>query len=170
MDGKIELAVSVISTTTSRWEQLAREIPDDLFCLKPTPVEWSALECLVHLIDTEMVFQSRLEAFLRGDVSLPAFNPDLEGTKLKGSVTPVQLALDFTVKRSSGLTALKKIKPTDLDRTSHHAELGLVTLLQMVNEWAGHDLNHTMQAERALMQPFIDGCGAWSVYFKDHKF
>ena len=26
--------------------------------------------------------------------------------------------------------------------------------------WAAHDLNHTMQAERALMQPFIAGSGA----------
>lgn len=169
MDGNFMLAVSVITTTASRWEQIAREIPVDLFCLKPTPMEWSALECLVHLIDTEMLFQSRLEAFLRGENSLPAFDPDLEGTKLKGSVTPVQLALDFTVKRSSGLTALKTLKLADLDRTSHHAELGLVTLLQMVNEWAAHDLNHTMQAERALMQPFIEGCGAWSLYFTHHQ-
>jgi hypothetical protein len=27
---------------------------------------------------------------------------------------------------------------------------------------------HTVQAERALMQPFIQGCGPWQVYFTDH--
>lgn len=170
MNGNLVQALSIISTTASRWEQLARETPAELFCLKPTPAEWSALECLVHIIDTEKIFKSRLEAFLRGDNSLPAFDPDLEGTKLISSITPVQMALDFTVKRSTCLTALKKLEPSDLDRTSHHAELGLVTLGQMINEWAGHDLNHTMQAERALMQPFIEGCGAWVVYFKQHQF
>jgi hypothetical protein len=27
---------------------------------------------------------------------------------------------------------------------------------------------HTIQAERALMQPFIQGSGPWQVYFQDH--
>lgn len=39
---------------------------------------------------------------------------------------------------------------------------------EMVNEWAGHDLNHTVQAERAIMQPFVRGCGPWQKYFSDH--
>jgi hypothetical protein len=170
MDGNFVQAVSVISTTAARWEQMAREIPAELLSRKPTPAEWSAIECLVHMIDTETLFHSRLQAFLQGDDKLPAFDPDVEGTKLKGNITPLQLTLDFSVKRSASLTAIKMLKPSDLERTSHHAELGLVTLLQMVNEWAAHDLNHTMQAERALMQPFIDGCGSWVVYFKQHRY
>jgi hypothetical protein len=27
---------------------------------------------------------------------------------------------------------------------------------------------HTVQAERAMMQPFIRGCGPWLKYFVDH--
>jgi hypothetical protein len=27
---------------------------------------------------------------------------------------------------------------------------------------------HTVQGERALMQPFIAGCGAWQSYFTAH--
>jgi hypothetical protein len=38
----------------------------------------------------------------------------------------------------------------------------------MLSEWAAHDLNHTIQAERALMQPFLLECGPWIVYFQDH--
>jgi hypothetical protein len=35
---------------------------------------------------------------------------------------------------------------------------------------AAHDLNHTVQAERALMQPFIAGSGPWRTagVFADH--
>jgi hypothetical protein len=29
----------------------------------------------------------------------------------------------------------------------------------MIHEWAAHDLMHTIQGERALMQPFIADCG-----------
>jgi hypothetical protein len=41
----------------------------------------------------------------------------------------------------------------------------------LLHEWGGHDLMHLVQAEQALMQPFIDGdgCGPWEVYFTQHK-
>ncbi len=51
---------------------------------------------------------------------------------------------------------------------ARHAELGMVSLGDMVHEWAAHDLNHTVQAERAIMQPFILGSGPWRVYFQDY--
>src|SRR5260221_14319361 len=38
----------------------------------------------------------------------------------------------------------------------------------LVHEWAAHDLMHTVQAERALMQPFVVGSGPWRSYFADH--
>jgi hypothetical protein len=40
-----------------------------------------------------------------------------------------------------------------------HAELGLVTLDELIHEWAAHDLMHIIQRERALMQPYIADCG-----------
>jgi hypothetical protein len=42
----------------------------------------------------------------------------------------------------------------------------------MIHQWAAHDLNHTVQAERALMQPFIAGPGPWRAAgnFADHDF
>jgi len=59
-------------------------------------------------------------------------------------------------------------KWTPLPRTARHQELGPVTLEQLLHEWAAHDLMHTVQAERALMRPFIEGCGPWRPYFADH--
>jgi hypothetical protein len=44
----------------------------------------------------------------------------------------------------------------------------MVTLSEMLHEWAGHDLMHTVQGERAILQPFIEGCGPWKPYFADH--
>ena len=66
------------------------------------------------------------------------------------------------------LKLVDQITPADLDRQATHAELGLVSLSELLHEWGGHDLMHTVQAEQAIMQPFIDGCGAWRVYFLDH--
>ena len=63
-----------------------------------------------------------------------------------------------------------RIVPRDdaMQGLARHAELGHVTLAQFLNEWAAHDFNHTVQAERAIMQPFISGSGPWRFYFADH--
>jgi hypothetical protein len=125
------------------------------------------LECLQHLIDIERVFFFRLDSLLRGQ-DFPAFNPDKDGTPFKEGMNPADLVSHFAGLRDASLAALQRIGPADLERTVRHQELGLVTLGQMLHEWAGHDLMHTIQAERALMQPFIEGCGPWQVYFQDH--
>jgi hypothetical protein len=78
------------------------------------------------------------------------------------------MAAEFARLREGSLEALKKVSEADLLRKARHSELGMVTLGELLHEWAAHDLNHTVQAEKALMQPFIAGSGAWRVYFKDH--
>lgn len=139
---------------------------DDLLNRSPAPGEWSALECLQHLLDTERyVFPVRVRLFLTGR-DLTAFNPDDEGTSYQKS--PAELAAEFASLRADSLKVVARISQADLALTARHSELGLVSLGEMMNEWAAHDLMHTVQAERAMMQPFISGSGAWRVYFRDH--
>ncbi len=78
------------------------------------------------------------------------------------------MAAEFARLRAGSLALLSKIGEGDLNRTARHQELGMVTLGEMIHEWAGHDLMHTVQGERAILQPFIDGCGPWKRYFSDH--
>lgn len=157
---------SVLSTTPARWLAITSSLPADLLARQPSPGEWSALECLGHLLDTERyVFPVRVEHFLAGR-DLEAFNPDTQGSALVQS--PTEMAAEFARLRESSLAALKKVGEADLLRTARHSELGVVTLGEMLHQWAAHDLNHTIQAERALMQPLIAGSGPWRGYFKDH--
>jgi hypothetical protein len=141
-------------------------ISNDLLSRAPAPGEWSALECQQHLLDTERyVFPVRVQLFLTGR-DLAAFNPDEEGTSYQQS--PAELAAEFASLRADSLKTLANVSQADLALIARHSELGVVTLGEMLNEWAAHDLMHTVQAERALMQPFITGSGAWRVYFQDH--
>ncbi len=160
-------ASDVLSTNPARWASLTQTVSLDLLSLPPAPGEWSALECLQHLIDTEPVFQFRVDAFLAGQ-DFPDFDPDTQGTKPDARRTPADLAAEYARLRAASLGALARLTPGDLGRQAMHQELGRVTLSEMVHEWAAHDLMHTVQAERALMQPFIRGCGPWLKYFKDH--
>ncbi|GIV96751.1 MAG: hypothetical protein KatS3mg057_1408 [Herpetosiphonaceae bacterium] len=167
MDNIIAYVRAVLSTTPARWQSLTETLPADLLRRPPAPNEWSALECLQHLVDTEQIFSVRVRHFLAGQ-DFPAFDPDTEGTRLSTEQSPSSLAATFARYRAASLDLLAQLTPGDLARSVRHSELGPVTLGEMLHEWAAHDLMHTVQAERALMQPFIAGCGPWRPYFTDH--
>ena len=164
----IRSASAVLQATPARWNELAASLQASLLARPPKEGEWYALECLQHLVDTERwVFPSRLEHFLAVR-DFPAYDPNRQGSKIEAATTPAALAEGFSQLRQKSLEALGRISEADLGRTAVHAELGLVTLAEMLHEWAAHDLMHTVQAEQALMQPFIQHCGPWQVYFADH--
>ena len=170
MDDLLWQVQAVLSTTAARWLSLTETLPVELLTRAPAPHEWSALECLQHLLDTEqMVFPIRLQALLAGR-DFAAFDPDAEGTVLSPNQSPAEVATTFAQCRATSLALFAQVTMPDLSRTARHAELGVVTLAELLYEWAGHDLMHTVQAERALMQPFIAGSGTWRSYFADHDF
>ena len=76
MDELIPRVREVLSTTPGRWEALAGSIQLELLRRRPTPDDWSALECLQHILDAEIgAFGVRLAAFMDGR-DLTAFDPD----------------------------------------------------------------------------------------------
>jgi hypothetical protein len=167
MENILDWTRAVLITTPSRWENLTQTLPAELLTRSPAPGEWCALECLQHIMDAENVIAARLKHFLAGQ-DFPAFDPDKEGTRLSATPSPAEMTAHFTRLRKDSLASLAAITRDDLNRRVRHAELGIVSLDEMVHEWAAHDLDHTVQAERAVMQPFILGCGPWQVYFKDN--
>ncbi len=167
MENILNWARAVFITTPLRWESMAHTLPVELLSRPPAAGEWSALDCLQHLLDTEVIFNTRVKCFLAGQ-DFPAFDPDKEGTRLGSTPSPLEMTARFTRLRQYSLDSLETITADDLKRRARHAELGMVALDEMVHEWAAHDLNHTVQAERAVMQPFILGSGPWQIYFQDH--
>ena len=164
----IQNITSILRNTPLRWESLASSLPPELLWRKPALAEWSALECLQHLVDTELyVFPLRARCFLAGENFSP-FDPDLQGSVGKAQPEPLELVGELKQLRIASISLLESVTQGDTSRRAVHPELGPVTLAELLNEWAAHDLMHTVQAERALMQPFIAGCGPWQVYFKDH--
>jgi hypothetical protein len=168
VDDLIARVQEVLATTPDRWRMLASSIEPACLAARPAPGEWSAIECLQHILDTEVgAFAVRLEAFLEGR-DFAAFDPDAPGFRPEPGADPAALAARFAETRARDLVALARVGTADLDRIANHPEYGQVTLREMLNEWAAHDLMHTVQAERALMQPFIAGSGKWRGTFAAH--
>lgn len=159
---------ALLATTPDRWRALAAAADADLLRRAPAPGEWSALECLQHMLDTEEhVFPVRVRAFLAGE-DFPGFDPDAQGTLVGEVEDAVAMAERFARDRAASLELLASVTDADLERTARHADLGIVTLDEMLNEWVGHDVCHLVQAERALVQPFLAASGPWRFYFADH--
>jgi len=159
---------SMLATSVDRWAAIARAEPE-LLARRPEAGEWSALEALRHAVDTEVgVFQARAEAIRDGAESFAVFDPDAAGKVERPAVTAPDLAAALAPMRDASLALLAGLDERDLAKTSRHPELGIVTMAQLLNQWAAHDTMHIVQAERALMQAFIPASGPWRHYFVDH--
>ena len=167
MENILDWTRAVLTITPIRWENMAHTLPAELLTRPPAAGEWSALECLQHILDSEPVYVARLKYFRDGQ-DFPDFDPDEEGTPLGSTPSPQEMTARFTRMRKDSLASLAAITPDDLKLRARHSKLGMVSLDEMVHNWAAHDLNHTVQAERAVMQPFILGCGPWQIYYQDH--
>src|SRR5215213_522673 len=167
MENLMEEVRAVLTATPTRWLSLTATHAAATLEQTPAQGEWSAADCLGHLIQTERdVFPRRVRNFLAGE-DLSGFVPaggagDYAGRSL------AEVAAEFARLRAQNLELIAGIQPADLERSAVHSELGPVTLGEMLHTWAAHDLNHTMQAERTLMQPFIAGSGAFRIRFAEH--
>jgi DinB family protein len=156
---------AILAGTPSRWRNLIENLPDTLIRRFPAPGEWSALDCLRHLRDGDRDnFSVRTGVFLTGGTIVP-INPT--GAIAGDDTSPLQVVNDFARLRTECLAILEGLATDDLTRTAEHGEYGTVQLGQMLNQWAAHDLAHTIQAERALAQPFIAASGPWRWSFGD---
>jgi hypothetical protein len=161
--------IDILRVDGDRWRGLANGLDRDLLARPPAPGEWSALQCLGHAADTEaFVFSARVRAMRDGRPELPSYDPDVQATPVTDATDPAALAERLTAQRRDSLALLASITTEDLDRSSRHLELGPVTMRELLNEWAAHDMMHIVQAERAVMQPFIPASGPWRFYFADH--
>jgi hypothetical protein len=161
----LEWSQAILSHTPTRWFNLVQTIPLELLSMKPAPNEWSALDCLQHLVDVERVSTPvRLKALLAGQ-AFPAFNPDEQAPK---AAPTIALADEFALLRQESLLLLKQVTPDDLERRALHAEYGMVSMSEFLHHIAAHDLMHTVQAEQAMMQPLIKACGPWDVNYSAH--
>lgn len=168
MNDILKEARTILQITSQRWLNLTESVSADLLKLAPATQEWSAYDCLQHLVDAERwVFPVRVKALLANQ-DFPAFDPDDAGVAPAGQLSPVALAAEFAALREESLVLFDQLTASDLTREAKHQIFGLATMSQLIHEWAAHDLNHTVQAERALMQPFIQGSGPWQPLFKDH--
>jgi hypothetical protein len=135
---------------------------------RPSSERWSISMVLAHLADAEIKgFRSRFRAML--DVDRPQL-PSYDQCALFGPHTqcdPYAEMARFEEERGETLALLQGMPEGAGERSGRHEELGTITIAQLVNEFAFHDLGHIRQVvELYRSHVFYPEMGAYRGYYK----
>ena len=119
---------------------------------RPEAAEWSALECVAHITDAELVMSTRYRFVLAHEVPpLIGYDQDLWVQRLHDPGEDPSRLLDlFQTLRSENVALYRASSPVDRERIGMHAERGPESFDLAFRMIAGHDRFHVAQAERAL--------------------
>jgi hypothetical protein len=119
---------------------------------RPEPGEWSANECVGHMIEAERRgFAGRIRQILAAD--RPDIPADLEGwdppavaeARRDHLRSAVELAAEFDSLRADGVRLVRSLKPIEMKRVGIHPAVGPLRVDEVLGEWVHHDRNHVRQ-------------------------
>jgi DinB family protein len=159
----IQPPISMLEKTPAILEILLRDLPGEVLEWKPAPDRWSIGEVLAHLAMIEKLYEQRVRRIVLEDSpDLPKYEP-AEGEAQKKSAR--QSMEEFVPLRRAFVFYLHSIPASAAGRTGKHAELGNISLSQMLNELANHDLGHLRQiAELYRAYSFYPNAGPFQKY------
>jgi hypothetical protein len=121
---------------------------------RPSDQQWSVLELLAHLADTEIICAARYRYTIAHDrPALVGFDPELLMDRLHPSVgeeEPSHLVELLQVLRRANLELWRRTSGEDRARVAIHPERGPEDLETMFRQMAGHGILHLDQMRRAI--------------------
>lgn len=165
-----EKLLTSLRQTPEILDRLLAAAAEDEMQWKPAPDRWSIAEVLAHLNDVESkIYRTRLQQFL-DEEDLPlliAYDQEAayaEG-RYSGKLGREQLK-KFAGERWHSLALLYQLPPGAELQVGRHTKFGRVSLLQILNEWAYHDLGHIRQiAELYRAGLFYPEMGPYRDYY-----
>jgi hypothetical protein len=138
---------------------------------KPAPDRWSIAEILEHLSHVEgHYFRAAVDRVLSGDPA--GVEPyDQEAYAASGTYSgrePEESFAHWEEQREDNVDFLRDVlEERKLPRSGRHPVLGVVTVEDLLNEWAFHDIGHVRQIlELARAILYYPKLGAFQVQYK----
>ena len=126
---------------------------------RPEPGEWSANECVGHLIEAERRgFAGRISKILAADrpdapADLETWDPPAVAERRADHLrSSAELAEEFAMLRAHGVTLVRGLRPVDMDRVGIHPHVGPLRVDELLAEWVHHDRNHIRQMLEVTQQ------------------
>jgi hypothetical protein len=160
----IQAPISMLEKTPGLLELLLRDLPVEVLEWKPAAERWSIAEVLGHMVMIEKLYEQRARRIVLEDSpSLPKYEAPAAGEVPKKSAR--QHMEEFVPLRRAFAFYLHSVPSAAAGRTGQHAELGTITLSQMLHELANHDLGHLRQiAELYRGHTFYPHAGPFQKY------
>ena len=114
------------------------------------PGQWSILEVVWHLADTEVVYRYRMRmSVAQPGSAIPAYDQDLWAAGLRYNDGNLESVLkEIEALRAANLAWLADLSDEEMDRAGVHEERGTESVRRIVQLLAAHDLVHRNQIRR----------------------
>lgn len=153
--------LDLLEATPGILRGLMCEVTDDDARWKPAPERFSLAEVLAHLSHSEgYCYRLRVDRFLNEE--MPELEPDDAQMHLDRyrDAEPEDEFDHFEEQRETNVEYLRSLPAGSGERRARHKDAGEITLAQMLNEWALHDLGHIRQvAELVRARKYLAGAG-----------
>ena len=144
--------VVVQETELELWHRLVEQAVAHLRT-RPEAGEWSMLECLGHMADSELVTSARYRWVLSEDEPpLVGFDQDAWAARLHHADDPATLLEYFGALRRANVALWRRTPVAERGRIGIHAERGPESYELLFRLQAGHGRLHRAQAERAFAE------------------
>jgi hypothetical protein len=119
------------------------------------PDGWSPRQVIHHLADSEVNSYIRLRRLIGEENGTPLPGYDESAWAINPTmgyeVLPIEHSLQlFIAVRSSSADTLKRLTPTDLDKSGIHSEMGRYTISTWFDSYIAHPFDHANQINRAF--------------------
>ena len=161
--------IAVLEQSPIIIEKIVHLATGDQLHWKPAENRWSISEVLAHLADAEVLgFRERVEKMVQNES--PALEPyDQEAAYAEGrysSKKAIENLHLFCHERDRSLSFLRYLPSTAASRSGRHGKIGTITVGQLMNEWAFHDLGHIRQISELLRsRAFFPYIGPFQQYY-----
>ena len=137
--------------TPQRMRDLLKEAGDALR-QRPAQSEWSVIECVAHLVDSELVASGRYRWILAHDEpELTPYDQDRWADRMRHlDDDPQVLLATFEALRRANLDLWRRTPSEERARIGRHLERGPESMELTFRLAAGHDRLHLAQAQHAL--------------------
>ena len=161
--------LAVLEQTPIIIEKIVWAASDEQLHWKPAADRWSISEVLAHLAEVEVVgFRDRIQLMLeKNNPQLEPYDQNAAYASGRYSATKARENLKkFCHERDRSLSALRYVPAGVLARGGQHAKIGPITVGQLMNEWAFHDLGHIRQiAELYRSRAFFPYIGPFQQFY-----
>jgi len=149
----IEGLLDRLAATPGRLAAAASGLTPEQLTTSPESDEWSALAVLAHMRAYDDILAPRLIMMLaRNEPALPAVDERRWGEIMGYERSDFQeLLAGFTFRRADLVRALRRLGPSDWNRTGQHEARGTITLTDTLRNLVGHEDEHCLQIETLLV-------------------